>query len=969
MNKKTLFLASLALLASVALSGTASAAGGLVGWWKFDDGGGTVAKDSSGLGNDGAIKGGTTWVPGIMGGALQLNGSGYVVIDSVLNDITGTNITLSVWIKTTSASEGNVFAANDASSGYALMFGIQGGNPYRWDTADAQYPPAVNDNQWHMLTLVRNGGTAYIYVDGVQRATWASSFTWSGITRWSIGQEWDDSSPSDFYTGAVDDVRIYNKALTVAEIQTVMKGQEAGASSEPSPADKTTDVPRDAVLGWTAGEFAKTHDVYLGTVFADVNTASRTDAKSVLAKQGQAETTFDPAGLLAYGQTYYWRVDEVNAPPSSTIFKGAVWSFTAEPYGYPVKPAKATASSSQPGMGPEKTIDGSGLTADLHGIEPATMWLSAGVAPNWIQYEFDKVYKLYQLMVWNSNQMIEAFMGFGAKTVKIETSTDGTTWKELANAPEFARAPGTAGYAANTTVTFGGLEAKFVKLTITASWGGLAPQMGLAEVRFSYIPVQARAPEPAVAAKAVSNEATLNWRPGREAASHKVFFGADQAAVADGTATAKTVTDHSFTPGTLNLGTTYYWRVDEVNTVTYPGEVWSFTTEDSKVVEDFESYTDKAGAEVFSTWVDGYTDGLSGSTVGLMSAIGGTFCETTIVHGGKQSMPMTYDNTKAPNYSEATRTFSPAQDWTTLGLKSLSLWFQGVAGNTGQLYVKINGTKVLYDGDAADLGRGGWHVWNIDLSKAGKVNSVRTLVIGVEGSGSKGSLYIDDIRLYAKTPVYVTPVQPAATGLIAYYTFDEGTGTTAKDTSGKGNNGTINGSTSWVAGAKGGALMLSGNGYVVIDGVAKSMPADNNFTVSAWIKTKGTGGYVVASNDDSGGHVFTIGPGSSGNLQVVANTSHNYPPAINDDQWHLITYVRNGTTASIYIDGALVGTETPTANPAAQTKWSIGMEWDPPSASDFYTGAVDDVRFYARPLSAEEVAGLAGMTKPMHKPF
>ena len=48
-----------------------------------------------------------------------------------------------------------------------------------------------------------------------------------------------------------------------------------------------------------------------------------------------------------FGQTYYWRVDEVNAPPDSTVYKGDVWSFTVEPYGYPIKPVKATASSAR----------------------------------------------------------------------------------------------------------------------------------------------------------------------------------------------------------------------------------------------------------------------------------------------------------------------------------------------------------------------------------------------------------------------------------------------------------------------------------------------------------------------------------------------------------------------------------------------------------------------------------------------
>ena len=57
-----------------------------------------------------------------------------------------------------------------------------------------------------------------------------------------------------------------------------------------------------------------------------------------------------------------------------------------------------------------------------------------------------------------------------------------------------------------------------------------------------------------------------------------MFFGTDQAAVAGGTAAAKTVTDGTFTPGSLNFDTTYYWRVDELNTTTYPGDVWTFTT-------------------------------------------------------------------------------------------------------------------------------------------------------------------------------------------------------------------------------------------------------------------------------------------------------------------------------------------------------------------------------------------------------
>ncbi|MCX6376830.1 MAG: discoidin domain-containing protein, partial [Armatimonadetes bacterium] len=408
-------------------------------------------------------------------------------------------------------------------------------------------------------------------------------------------------------------------------------------SANPSPADGATDVPRDVALGWKASSYAGAHDVYLGTTFADVNSASRTSAKGVLASQGQADATFDPPGSLAYGQTYYWRIDEVNKTADSTIYKGNVWSFTVEPYGYPITNVTATASSSQPSMGPEKTIDGSGMTGDQHDTAVTTMWMSAGVLPNWIQYQFDALYKLDKLMVWNSNQSIETFLGFGAKDVTIEYSLDGTTWTALAGAPPFAQATGLPTYAANTTVNFGGASAKYVKLTIDQSWGGM-PTTGLSEVRFSYVPVLARSPQPANAAAGVPVDTSLTWRPGREAGSHKVFLGTDQAAIAGGTAAAQTVTDHSFTPSGLTFGTKYYWRVDEVNTVTYPGDVWSFTTREFAVVDDFESYDDFDN-RVYETWIDGLTDGKSGSQVGYNAA---PFAELTTIHGGLKSMPFSY---------------------------------------------------------------------------------------------------------------------------------------------------------------------------------------------------------------------------------------------------------------------------------------------------------------------------------------
>ncbi|MGE5293940.1 MAG: discoidin domain-containing protein, partial [Solirubrobacterales bacterium] len=464
----------------------------------------------------------------------------------------------------------------------------------------------------------------------------------------------------------------------------------------PSPADAATDVPSDAALSWQPGEFAAAHDVYFGTAFDDVNNATRANPLDVLVSQGQTDAAYDPDGALDYGQTYYWRVDEVNAAPDSTIFKGQVWSFTTESYGYPIANITATASASQPGMGPENTINGSGLDdSDGHSSVSTDMWMSSGGKPHWIQYEFDKAYKLYELWVWNSNQLVEAFLGMGAKKVTIEYSVDGQTWTVLEGAPEFARADAAPGYKANTTVAFNGLTAKYVRLTIEENWGGVAPQTGLSEVRFFYVPVQAFGPEPANGAAEVSLNASLNWRPGREAESNVVYFGTDQNALAK----VATSAEAGYAPGSLDFGTTYFWKVDEVGGGgPYEGDVWSFVTQEFSTVDDMEGYDDDAN-RIYQAWADGVSDGSSGSQVGYDVS---PFAEKVLVHGGKQSMPLAYDNSASPYYSEATRQFESAQNWTGNGASELCVWTRGYPAPAA-VAVTETGGKMSLTGAGADI--------------------------------------------------------------------------------------------------------------------------------------------------------------------------------------------------------------------------------------------------------------------------
>ena len=122
------------------------------------------------------------------------------------------------------------------------------------------------------------------------------------------------------------------------------------------------------------------------------------------------------------------------------------------------------------------------------------------------------------------------------------------------------------------------------------------------------------------------------------------------------------------------------------------------------------------------------------------------FAERTIVNAGSsQSLPLSYDNAFGP--SESTLALG-AQDWTSSDVRTLSLFFYGQPDNNGQLYVKINNTKVVYEGDAADIAQAQWQQWDIDLTSLAGLQNVTQLSIGVDGASASGTLYIDDIRLY-----------------------------------------------------------------------------------------------------------------------------------------------------------------------------------------------------------------------------
>jgi len=748
-------------------------------------------------------------------------------------------------------------------------------------------------------------------------------------------------------------------------------------------------VLRDVVLSWTPGEYANAHDVYFGVSLDDVNNATATVDPAGVYKGRQDVTSYAVGETLDFGETYYWRVDEVNAAPDFTVFKGDVWSFTVEPFEIVIPGAGITVSASSANRadeGPENTVNGSGLDGDdLHSSENTAMWLSSIIDPNtaWIQYEFDGIYKMYQMSVWNYNSSVEPVVGFGIKEATIEYSIDGTDWSVLGTAHEFAQGPGAAGYAANTIVDLAGVAAKYVRIVANSNWGGIVNQFGLSEVRFSSVPVLAREPNPVPDAADVDVAATLSFRAGREAAEHHLYLGTDEQAVIDGNVPVVIMTEPDYAPP-LDLASTYYWRVDEVNDAetpaTWSSDIWSFSTQEYLVVEDFEGYS--VDNPIWETWLDGLGFGAPGAPGfnpgnGTGAAVGDentpSYMEETLVHGGDKSVPFGYNNAAA-GVSEIARTLTPAQDWTVHGVQTLSLWFFGDVNNVpGQLYVKVNGARVDYDGEAGNLTRSAWRAWNIDLASIGvNLQSVTSLAVGIEGGSAAGKLLLDDIRLYAYPRELVTPVDPGTTGLQAHYEFE---GTT-NDSSVNARHGTIMGNPTFVAGQVGQAIDLDGvDDFVEVTGYKGILQPP--WTLSCWVKTTTGGDMDIMSWGTEGGGLKVEFRLHDGRLRVEHGNGNNRGDAqIHDGEWHHAVAVlpEGGVMEDVtfYLDGKPLGVFQigNGTNPFVTTEgidFNIGRSG--PMGARYFTGAIDDVYIYDRVLSDAEIAGSAGQTMPFDKPF
>jgi hypothetical protein len=559
--------------------------------------------------------------------------------------------------------------------------------------------------QWHHVVATFDGSTMQLYHDGQLAGTSSGGILLDQSRAFVIGGRSDAGSVGGIFNGSIDDVGYFSVILSLEDIEAIMNDGLAGITGgrplarRPDPEDGGFLEQTWGTLLWSPGDFAVSHDVYLGENFDDVKNGADTfvgNATEPTQIIGFSGFPF-PEGLVP-GTTYYWRIDEVNDTDPNSPWQGDVWSFSVPP---------KTAYSPNP-------IDGAGFV-DLDAVLSWTPGLDA----------------------------------------KLHTVYIGDSFEDVNNA---------AGGVPGATVTYtptSPLESEKVYYWRVDEFDPPFTHKG--DIWSFTTPGAVGNPEPANGATGVSMVATLGWTPADTAASNDLYFGTDGDAVKNASAVSpeyvgnKALGSENHDPGKLALDATYHWRVDAVySDKTVKGLLWSFTTADFLLVDDFESYNDieppdSASNRIFDKWIDGFGTTTNGALVGNDLP---PYAEQTIVNGDAQSMIYRYDN--AGKTSEATLTLVWPRDWTEEGVTKLSLWVRGGAANAAnRTYVALNGTAVIYHDDPAATQLSGWTEWVIDLATFGvNLTNVNTITIGIgtrnapSPGGGAGTMYFDDIRLY-----------------------------------------------------------------------------------------------------------------------------------------------------------------------------------------------------------------------------
>ena len=313
-----------------------SETGSLIACFTFDEKEGNLAKDSSGHGLDGVLKGDPRRISGRVGGSLFFDGNDDFIDcgSKPAFDITD-SITIAAWIRASTFDREWMPIITKGDNAWRFQRHIDS-NSLEFNVGNYRLVPnlvalgriRIDDEHWHHVAGTYDGRTINLYVDGVLETSHPVSLldemgrndsrVYIGANAELTGRKWH---------GAIDDVRIYDYALSQEEIKNLIPPHLEAV--EPQPFETTTILDRKPQMRWLAGQRASTHEIYFGSDKQAVTEATK------ISPEYKGNT---PLGCEIYepdqlplGTTFYWRIDEVNES-SHTTWHGNTWFFRTTDY-------------------------------------------------------------------------------------------------------------------------------------------------------------------------------------------------------------------------------------------------------------------------------------------------------------------------------------------------------------------------------------------------------------------------------------------------------------------------------------------------------------------------------------------------------------------------------------------------------------------------------------------------------------